>query len=275
MGGDTNGLSATPTDPTESIEKALGTLCVKNEKNKYCMVEFAAFGTKYPKKPEGDLGCDSGAVKALVGLGCCFGSLIQMNAEKASDKAEMEELSYWVSKCGGTMLPCSAGAIKDVSVVSSSLSLQGDGLTQEAMEKPAVIAGIKKVLADTLKVKKDLVIVQKITVTVKRERRGRARALSLSTAEIEFSVIVEGGSGSAKANAVKDSIGKVDNTVLTAAITKDPALSSIATGLTATQSREVKTDTAIAKPDAENGAMAAAPTHMFSAIFVGIVLART
>merc|ERR1711865_1321514 len=262
--------------------QALGTLCVKSEKNKYCMVEFAAFSTKYPNKPEGNLGCDSGAVKGLVGMGCCVGSMIQMFSEKTdlteeevSDKAEMEELSYWVSKCGGTVLPCSAGAIKDVSVVSSSLSLQGDGLTQEAMEKPAVIAGIKKVLADTLKVKKDLVIVQKITVTVKRERRGRARALGSSTAEIEVSVIVEGGSVSAKANAVKDSFGKVDNTVLTAAITKDPALSSIATGLTATQSKEVKTDTAIAKPDAENGAMAAAPTHMFSAIFVGIVLART
>merc|ERR1712028_225647 len=252
MGGDTNGLSATPTDPTESIEKALGTLCVKNEKNKYCMAEFAAFGTKYPKKPEGDLGCDSGAVKALVGMGCCFGSVIQMNADKAemtakevSDKAEMEEMAYWISKCGGTMLPCSAGAIKDVTMVSSTLSLQGDGLTQEAMEKPAVIAGIKKSLADTLKVKKDLVIVEKITVIVlERERRGRA--LGSSTAEIKYSVIVEGGS--AKVNALKSSIGKVDNTALTTAITKDPTMSTIAAGLTVAQSKEVQSQMMEAKP---------------------------
>merc|ERR1711865_42873 len=159
--------------------QALGTLCVKSEKNKYCMVEFAAFSTKYPNKPEGNLGCDSGAVKGLVGMGCCVGSMIQMFSEKTdlteeevSNKAEMEEMAYWVSKCGGTVLPCSAGAIKDVTMVSSTLSLQGDGLTQEAMEKPAVIAGIKKSLADTLK----------------------------------YSIIVEGGS--AKVNALKSSIGK-------------------------------------------------------------------
>merc|ERR1719162_1503246 len=286
--GDTNGLSATPTDPTESIEKALGTLCVKNEKNKYCMVEFAPFGTKYPNKPEGNLGCDSGAVKALVGMGWCVGSMIQMFSEKTdlteeevSDKAEMEEMAYWVSKCGGTILPCSAGAIKDVTMVSSTLSLQGDGLTQEAMEKPAVIAGIKKSLADTLKVKKDLVIVEKITVIVLgRERRGRA--LGSSTAEIKYSIIVEGGS--AKVNALKSSIGKVDNTALTTAITKDPAMSTIAAGLTVTQSKEVTTESAEAKPDATDsmtegrlneisGAMAVAPT--FSAIFVGIALTRT
>jgi len=35
-----------PSDPTAEIEQQLGRICVKNDKNKYCMSEFLAFGKK-------------------------------------------------------------------------------------------------------------------------------------------------------------------------------------------------------------------------------------
>merc|ERR1719453_1023317 len=76
--------AATQTDPTAAIEDMLGQVCVKNGGGRYCAAEFAAFTAKHPEPPA-DLSCESAAVKELLGLECCFGSVVALAALAPAD----------------------------------------------------------------------------------------------------------------------------------------------------------------------------------------------
>lgn len=277
QGEDTNlsgndGAAEGQSDPTASVEQALGQLCVKNTDDKFCMIEMTKFGQKHQGSPEGELTCDTPAIKDLVGLGCCYGSWMAMAAmgetEEGQDSSseELAAVSFLITKCGGSLLPCSAGAIKDVAVVKSSLTLSADGLTKAALEKPAVVQSIKKNVAASIKVKPNAVVIEAIEI---KTTRHRARSLAASTAEVKYSVMVE----PSKAAAIETAIKAVDDTALTSALSADAAFSSFSS-LSADQSTTVSKDEVAAKPEAGmNAAQSAAPT--FAAALIAAMVAFT
>merc|ERR1719261_793123 len=105
------GVPSGISNPTAALEEQLGKMCVRNDDNKYCLSEFSAFTAKYPDTPDDwTPTCESPEVKELVSLGCCFGSLIsmaqsQLSQSQSQDNEALEEASYWVSKCGGSVVP--------------------------------------------------------------------------------------------------------------------------------------------------------------------------
>merc|ERR1719352_568002 len=132
--------AATQTDPTAAIEDMLGQVCVKNGGGKYCAAEFTAFTANHPEPPAA-LSCESAPVKELLGLGCCFGSVVAMAALAPADTGTgssssaavdgsggtdgdgLSEMQYWVTRCGGSARPCTNGAVKDIALVTSTVSL--------------------------------------------------------------------------------------------------------------------------------------------------------
>merc|ERR1719473_1758258 len=280
------GVPSGISDPTAALEEQLGKLCVRNDDNKYCVSEFSAFTAKYPDTPDNwTPTCESPEVKELISLGCCFGSLMSMaqsqsgqsqSYSQSQDSEALEEASYWVSKCGGSVVPCSAGALKDVAVVSSSLSLSADGLTEAALEAPAVIAAFKLQLTSLLGAPGgSTVLVERVTVSgagggsagarVRGRGRGRRNLGSASsTAVVEYSVLVDAD----KAGTVQASIKSVDDTALTDALQGDAAFAGIP-NISAHQSETVRTEILEASPDGNSNAgstVAPALTSMLVAI---------
>lgn len=223
------------TDPTAQIEDVLGKLCVKNNEGSFCMVEMGKFGQKHPKAPD-SMACTTPAMKDLVAMGCCFGSMIDLGGD---DSKDMRDAAYYVTKCGGSTVPCSAGATKDVAVIESSLSLSAEDLTQEDLEKPEVVQGIQTTIATQLNVDKTKVHIESITIMLERKLTSE-RKLAVKTADVKYSVVVP----AAKAAAVAADIKKVDNTKLTSDLASNvPALSS-ATAAQSAASPTTKTVTA-------------------------------
>lgn len=278
------GVPSGISDPTAALEEQLGKLCVRNDDNKYCVSEFSAFTAKYPDTPDNwTPTCESPEVKELISLGCCFGSLMSMaqsqsgqsqSQSQSQDSEALEEASYWVSKCGGSVVPCSAGALKDVAVVSSSLSLSADGLTEAALEAPAVIAAFKLQLASLLGAPDgSTVLVERVTISgtggarVRGRGRGRGRRnldAASSTAVVEYSVLVDAD----MAGTVQASIKSVDDTALTDALKGDAAFAGIP-NISAHQSDTVRTEISEASPDGNSNAgsaVAPALTSMLVAI---------
>jgi len=256
-----------PTAMTTMIEQGLGRMCVKNDKNQFCATELMAFQKNNPKKPT-EISCKSQAVKDLVGLGCCFGSIVAMSAmapEEQGDQKDISEMSYWVGKCGGSIAPCSAGSIKDVSLVSSSILISADGLTQAALEKPSVINAFRKGIATAITKPESAILVQKITVQVMKSVRGR-RSLGTSTAQVDYAVMT----AATDADAVQNSIKAIDNNALTSGFQKDAAFADLSTNLSAEQSKDVTNDVTKASPGS-GGGNAASPAA--TAVLVAIALA--
>jgi len=261
------GNNGAQTDPTAQIEEELGKLCVKN-KGSFCMVEMGKFGQKHPKAPD-SMACTTPAMKDLVAMGCCFGSMIDLGGD---DSKDMRDAAYYVTKCGGSTVPCSAGATKDVAVIESSLSLSAEELTQEDLEKPEVVQGIQTTIATQLNVDKTKVHLESITIMLERKLTSE-RKLAVKTADIKYSVVVP----AAKAAAVAADIKKVDNTKLTSDLASNvPALSSA----TAAQSAaNPTTKTVTAEPEKGStdptisGGATITQTATTTAMLLGVVLA--
>jgi len=255
-----------PSDPTAEIEQQLGRICVKNDQNKYCMSEFLAFGKKHDKPPTGKPTCESQVVKDLLGMGCCFGSILAQSATIApqGDQQDMSEIAYWISKCGGSTLPCSEGAVKALSLVSSSVSISADGLTLAKLEEPAFINAIKKGIATVIKQPASAVLLDKITIA---DSRVRGRRLGASTATVHYSVMAS----ATDAAAIQTSITSVSDSSLTDTLKADAAFKNIP-DLSAQQSKEVSEKKVEASP-AGNGGIAAIPA--LTAMLMAIALAGT
>merc|ERR1719453_2813972 len=257
--------AATQTDPTAAIEDMLGQVCVKNGGGKYCAGEFAAFTAKHPEPPAA-LSCESAPVKELLGLGCCFGSVVAMAALAPADTGTgssssavdgsggtdgdgLSEMQYWVTRCGGSARPCTDGAVKDIALVTSTVSLSaGAGaLTAAALESPAAIAALRKHLADSVAKPEPAVLINKVTVSSSSSGssvRVRGRALEADAAEVSYSVMV----GSGEAGAVEASIRGMDGAALTSKLAGDAAFKDVPS-LSAAPSRVLTTDVSKASPD--------------------------
>merc|ERR1719453_166266 len=252
---------ATQTDPTAAIEDMLGQVCVKNGGGKYCASEFAAFTAKHPEPPAA-LSCESAPVKELLGLGCCFGSVVAMAALAPADTGTgssssavdgsggtdgdgLSEMQYWVTRCGGSARPCTDGAVKDIALVTSTVSLSaGAGaLTAAVLESPAAIAALRKHLADSVAKPERAVLINKVTVS-SSSMRVRGRALDADSAEVSYSVMV----GSGEAGAVEASIRGIDGAALSNKLAGDAAFKDVPS-LSAAPSRVLTTDVSKASPD--------------------------
>merc|ERR1719453_2477802 len=253
--------AATQTDPTAAIEDMLGQVCVKNGGGKYCAGEFAAFTAKHPEPPAA-LSCESAPVKELLGLGCCFGSVVAMAALAPADTGTgssssavdgsggtdgdgLSEMQYWVTRCGGSARPCTDGAVKDIALVTSTVSLSaGAGaLTAAVLESPAAIAALRKHLADSVAKPERAVLINKVTVS-SSSMRVRGRALNADSAEVSYSVMV----GSGEAGAVEASIRGMDGAALSNKLAGDAAFKDVPS-LSAAPSRVLTTDVSKASPD--------------------------
>merc|ERR1719473_2432664 len=261
---------ATQTDPTAAIEDMLGQVCVKNGGGKYCASEFAAFTAKHPEPPAA-LSCESAPVKELLGLGCCFGSVVAMAALAPADTGTgssssavdgsggtdgdgLSEMQYWVTRRGGSARPCTDGAVKDIALVTSTVSLSAG-----AGALPAAIAALRKHLADSVAKPERAVLINKVTVS-SSSMRVRGRALDADSAEVSYSVMV----GSGEAGAVEASIRGMDGAALSNKLAGDAAFKDVPS-LSAAPSRVLTTDVSKASPDGSgngggNAGHAAAPT---------------
>merc|ERR1719310_317494 len=253
--------AATQTDPTAAIEDMLGQVCVKNGGGKYCAAEVANFTAKHPKPPA-DPNCESAEVKELIALGCCFGSVVAMTAlapadtstgsssavegSEGTDGDVLDKMQYWVTRCDGSARPCTNGAVKDIALVTSTVSLSaGAGaLTAAALESPAAIAALRKHLADSIARPERAVLINKVTVSSSSSMRVRGRALETDSAEVSYSVMV----GSGEANAVEVSIRGMDGAALSNKLAGDAAFKDVPS-LSAAPSRVLTTDISKASPD--------------------------
>lgn len=284
-------------DPTAQFEDLLGKMCVRNGEDRYCLNELSAFTEMHPERPV-EISCATPAVKDLVGLGCCFGSMVTMaqaadggtsssddgsRALSTDTELELAELSYWVTKCGGTVVPCSAGALQDTAVVSSSLSLSVGSPRAEleaALEEPAALHALQNRLGGLLG--STAVLVNTIAVsdsTAGGAGGGRhlrapssssspvppsSRSLSSSSsavAVVGYSVLV----GADEADTVQGLIQSVDDASLTDALNAEAAFEDIPV-TSAQQSETVTTEISKASPDGSNAGVSIAPS--FAAVFV-------
>lgn len=192
----------------------------------------------------------------MVGMGCCFGSMIElMNADgkatsemfgsDSSAKDSIAEAGYYVSKCGGSMIPCSDGAVQDSHVIKASFKMSGSAITLEFLEKPSTQKAIKKTIASQSngKVKENAIIITKISITA--SRRLAERKLQTGGANIEYSVIQEGTAEDAAATSA--ALIAIEPSAMTSALSTNLGAAAPA-GLSALPSKNVQTQTAAARP---------------------------
>jgi hypothetical protein len=112
------------TDMFESAKKNLNAMCQQNRDGNYCISERTQMADATSSASEAELSCESDAMKHAVKMGCCYGSFLASNS-KRSDQTNKETLS--LKRCGGTLVPCTDGAMMSSTVVESDLTLSGEG----------------------------------------------------------------------------------------------------------------------------------------------------
>lgn len=171
----------------------------------------------------------------------------------------MDEMNYWVAKCGGSILPCGDGALVDAVVLSSSLTVEADGLTMEYLEKPTTIKAIKTGIAAEANANKaarakDLdkrqIVITKIQIVQARrlEVDVSTRALAASSAEVDYSVVGLSNSNSAATSA---SLTGMSDSSLASNINNNLPAEDKLTGLSASQSKSVSTQSVKAKSESD------------------------
>jgi hypothetical protein len=125
-----DGASGINVDQLESGLKPLNTVCQKNEKGETCIQVIGNLTKQFESNAELDMAtvtCETPELKAILGIGCCLGSMLAVIPAEGQDdasKAEMSMMGYHVVKCGGSLMPCSDGAVNAPVIIKSSLTIK-------------------------------------------------------------------------------------------------------------------------------------------------------
>ena len=140
-----------PNELSKQITQVIGPLCVKSNDGDYCIQKMAALEKRinYTENMSSDtLSCESPEINALLSLDCCFGSFLTMeDGYTGGNEDKFAKFQYLLEKCGGSMLPCTTGAMQKTTVVKSSIVIAAVGLSEEMLQKSASLTGIKKTIA--------------------------------------------------------------------------------------------------------------------------------
>jgi hypothetical protein len=125
--------------------------------------------------------------------------------EDDGDDAMSDEMVFQFTKCGGSMIPCSEGALLDVEIVSSSIVFASDDMDETFFDIAENRATVRTVIATEVGVNPKQVLLTGIsTATSRALTDARGRKLAAATT-VDYQITIEAGNPTQKA-AVSNSI---------------------------------------------------------------------
>jgi len=264
-------------------------MCQQNDKGRYCMTEWSGLekleNNSKPSEMNGTLTCDSVQVSSLVDMGCCFGSLLQFSTEnKTENQKEYKIVAWHVTKCGGSILPCSEGSVYGAASLSSSIEIQAEGLDEEFLQKPETMASLEKSISETINSRagKDLVTSSDVIITgFTKEGAAAGRSLAANSVTVEYTVLKQGTmEASPESSAISNAMAGIDSSELTSSLKTQPSFADFTTSLQTTPSREPPTVKTVDSASDDNsglavGAVIGIAIAAIGAVAAAVVLART
>jgi hypothetical protein len=232
-GEDQGSMSGNAEDQTESVEDMFNLGCTENTQGKNCMdaaMELGQDGQETVADTEEAM--QAMICKDVASMGCCFGTMLAHAAweepedgqqSQETDEIDFADFASMVSECPGgeaALVPCTAGSLKDITVIKSEVTLPIDFDALPKEEKKATKKAIAKGIATDLEVKPQQVIITKVTVT-----KTARRSLSSTTTDVDYQVTLNDDSATDASVKSKIESGSVSGSSIQAAAQQEGATS--------------------------------------------------